>query len=220
VQAYQQNEDIHTVTARLIFEKEDVTSDERRLAKTINFGVIYGMGSLKFSRSTGVDKANANEFIQRFNARYPQVFTYLEGVKKQAISCGYVETILGRRRYFEFTSNNLRRLKGSNAEDINLSMLKNLGAYDAGLLRSAANAPIQGSSADIIKIAMVRLHKILQAYEAQLLLQVHDELVFEVPPHEWEELQPQIKSVMEEAVQLTVPLVVDVHAGENWMETK
>jgi DNA polymerase I len=220
VQAYQQNEDIHTVTARLVFEKEDVTSDERRLAKTINFGVIYGMGSLKFARSTGIDKANANEFIKRFNERYAQVFTYLERVKKEAIAHGYVETILGRRRYFDFTSNSLRQLKGSDIEAIDLSKLKNLGPYDAGLLRAAANAPIQGSSADIIKIAMVRLHEILSKYQARLLLQVHDELVFEVPPDEWEELQPQIKSVMEDAVKLTVPLVVDVRAGDNWMETK
>lgn len=220
VEAYRQNEDIHTVTARLIFEKEDVTSDERRLAKTINFGVIYGMGSLRFSRSTGLDKANANEFIKRFNERYSQVFTYLEGVKKQAISQGYVETILGRRRYFDFTSNSLRSFKSSKPEDIDVSKLKNLGVYDAGLLRAAANAPIQGSSADIIKIAMVRMREVLQNYQAHMLLQVHDELVFEIPPQEWEELQPQIKSTMEGAVSLSVPLVVDVRAGDNWMETK
>ncbi|WP_413201108.1 DNA polymerase I [Nostoc piscinale] len=220
VKAYQQNEDIHTVTARLVFEKEDVSPDERRIAKTINFGVIYGMGSLKFSRSTGIDKNVANEFIKRFNERYAKVFAYLESVKKQAIAQGYVETILGRRRYFDFQTNSLRKLKNTNPEDIDLSKLKNIGAFDAGLLRSAANAPIQGSSADIIKIAMVRLHEILKQYQARLLLQVHDELVFEVPPHEWEELQPQIKSVMEGAVTLTVPLLVEVRAGDNWMETK
>ncbi|OCQ94201.1 DNA polymerase I [Nostoc sp. MBR 210] len=220
VQAYQQNEDIHTVTARLVFEKDDVSADERRIAKTINFGVIYGMGSLKFSRSTGIDKNVANEFIKRFNERYAKVFAYLESVKKQAIAQGYVETILGRRRYFDFQTNSLRKLKNTNPEDIDLSKLKNLGPFDAGLLRSAANAPIQGSSADIIKIAMLRLHEILKQYQARLLLQVHDELVFEVPPHEWEELQPQIKSVMEGAVTLNVPLLVEVRAGENWMETK
>ncbi|MDF5711583.1 MAG: DNA polymerase I [Nostoc sp. S4] len=220
VQAYQQNEDVHTVTARLVFEKENITPQERGVAKTINFGVIYGMGSLRFSRSTGIDKDIANEFIKRFNQRYPQVFAYLERMKKEAIAQGYVETILGRRRYFEFTNNSLRKLKGSNPEDIDLSKLKNLGAYDAGLLRSAANAPIQGSNADIIKIAMVRLHEVLQKYQARLLLQVHDELVFEIPPIELEELQPQIKSVMENAVQLSVPLVVDARVGENWMETK
>ncbi|BAY36777.1 DNA polymerase I [Nostoc sp. NIES-2111] len=220
VQAYQQNEDIHTVTAKLVFEKEDISPDERRIAKTINFGVIYGMGSLRFSRSTGIDKNVANEFIKRFNERYAKVFAYLEGMKKEAIAQGYVETILGRRRYFDFTSNSLRKFKGNKPEDIDLSKLKNLGAYDAGLLRAAANAPIQGSSADIIKIAMVQIQEVLKKYQARLLLQVHDELVFEVPPHEWEELQPQIKSVMEGAVNLTVPLVVDVRAGENWMETK
>ncbi|MBW4570994.1 MAG: DNA polymerase I [Tolypothrix carrinoi HA7290-LM1] len=220
VQAYQQNEDIHTVTARLVFEKEDITSDERRLAKTINFGVIYGMGSLRFSRSTGVDKTLANEFIQRFYSRYPKVFEYLESVKKQAIAQNYVETILGRRRYFDFTSNSIRKYKGNKLEDIDLKKLGNLGASDAGFLRAAANAPIQGSSADIIKIAMVKMHEVLQSYQSRLLLQVHDELVFEVLPSEWSELQPQIKSVMENAVELSVPLVVDVRAGENWMETK
>ncbi|MBF2065562.1 MAG: DNA polymerase I [Calothrix sp. C42_A2020_038] len=220
VDAYNNNEDIHTVTARLMFEKDDITLDERRVAKTINFGVIYGMGSLRFSRSTGVDKNLANEFIKRFYTRYPKVFEYLEAVKKQAISNGYVETIIGRRRYFDFTADSLRKLKNSNPEDIDLSKLKNLGNYDAGLLRAAANAPIQGSSADIIKIAMVKMHQLLQNYQARLLLQVHDELIFEVPPNEWEELQPQIKSIMENAVELTVPLLVEARAGENWMETK
>jgi DNA polymerase-1 len=220
IQAYQQNEDIHTVTAKLVFEKEDISSDERRFAKTINFGVIYGMGAQKFARETGINPIDAKLFIERFNERYANVFAYLEKVKKEAIAYGYVETLLGRRRYFEFTSNSLRQLKGSKLEDINLQKLKNLGQYDAGLLRSAANAPIQGSSADIIKIAMVQLHEVLKKYQARLLLQVHDELVFEVPPQEWEELQPQIKSVMENAVSLSVPLVVDIHAGDNWMETK
>ncbi|MEH2197033.1 DNA polymerase I [Nostoc sp.] len=220
VQAYQQNEDVHTVTARLVFEKENITSEERGMAKTINFGVIYGMGSLRFSRSTGIDKNIANEFIKRFNERYPKVFGYLEQVKKEAIALGYVETILGRRRYFDFTNNSLRKLKGSNPEDIDLSKLKNLGPYDAGLLRSAANAPIQGSNADIIKIAMVRLHEVLKNYQARLLLQVHDELVFEIPPDEWHELQLQIKSVMENAIELSVPLLVEARVGENWMDTK
>ena len=220
IQAYQQNEDIHTVTAKLVFEKENISSDERRFAKTINFGVIYGMGAQKFARETGINPIDAKLFIERFNERYANVFAYLEKVKKEAIAYGYVETILGRRRYFEFTSNSLRQLKGSKLEDINLQKLKNLGQYDAGLLRSAANAPIQGSSADIIKIAMVQLHEVLKNYQARLLLQVHDELVFEVPPQEWSELQPQIKSLMENAVSLSVPLVVDIHAGDNWMETK
>jgi DNA polymerase-1 len=113
IQAYQQNEDIHTVTAKLVFEKEDISSDERRFAKTINFGVIYGMGAQKFARETGINPIDAKLFIERFNERYANVFAYLEKVKKEAIAYGYVETILGRRRYFEFTSNSLRQLKGS-----------------------------------------------------------------------------------------------------------
>lgn len=220
VEAYRNNEDIHTVTARLVFDKENVSSDERRLAKTINFGVIYGMGSLRFSRSTGVDKTSANEFIKRFNQRYPKVFEYLERMKREAIANGYVETILGRRRYFNFESGSLRSLQGSKPDDIDLDQLKRMSANDAQLLRAAANAPIQGSSADIIKIAMVKLHEILPNYQARLLLQVHDELVFEVPHSEWEELQLKVRETMENAVQLSVPLVVDVSAGNNWMEAK
>ncbi len=220
IEAYQGNDDVHTVTARLLFEKETVTPDERRLGKTINFGVIYGMGAQRFARETGVKATDAKVFIERFNQRYPKVFAYLQRMQQEAIAQGYVQTILGRRRYFNFTSDRLRQLRNRKPEEINLNDLKGLTAYDAGLLRAAANAPIQGSSADIIKIAMVRLHEVLQNYQARLLLQVHDELVLEIPPNEWEELQPQIRSTMDSAVELSVPLMVDVRAGQNWMETK
>ncbi|OKH40212.1 DNA polymerase I [[Phormidium ambiguum] IAM M-71] len=220
VEAYQNNQDIHTVTAKIVFEKEDITPDERRIAKTINFGVIYGMGAMRFSRSTGIKKAVASDFIQKFNTRYPKVFEYLERMKREAIANGYVETILGRRRYFNFEGGSLRAFKGSKSDEVDLTKLKNMGQNDAQLLRAAANAPIQGSSADIIKIAMVKLHEVLRNYQARLLLQVHDELVFEVPPSEWEELQPKIQETMENALPLTVPLVVDVHVGQNWMEAK
>ena len=220
VEAYKTNQDVHTVTAKLLFEKETITADERRLGKTINFGVIYGMGAQKFARSVGVSVAEGKKFIERFEQRYAQVFEYLNRVKKEAIAQGYVSTILGRRRYLKFEGQSLRNLKDSQIEAINLDHLKNLGQNDAQLLRAAANAPIQGSSADIIKIAMINLHKILHNYEARLLLQVHDELVLEVPPHEWEELQGKIRDTMENAIKLSVPLVVDIHAGYNWMETK
>jgi DNA polymerase-1 len=220
VETYQNNEDIHTVTARLLFEKETVTPDERRLGKTINFGVIYGMGAQRFAREAGVSATQGKKFIERFNQRYPKVFDYLEQMKREAIAQGYVETILGRRRYFHFNSNSLLKYRGNKPKDIDLDKLKGLDQNDAGLLRAAANAPIQGSSADIIKIAMVKIHELLQTYQARLLLQVHDELVFEVPPEEWEELQPKIKSTMESAVELSVPLIADVHAGQNWMQTK
>ncbi|MEG5185490.1 DNA polymerase I [Microcoleus sp. B4-C3] len=241
IEAYQNNRDVHTVTAQLLFEKEEITPDERRFGKTINFGVVYGMGAIKFGKSMGKSAADGKEFIKRFNERYSKVFEYLEKVKKDAIALGYVTTILGRRRYLNFDKNgSLRRLQGSNPEDIRSNELKSLSRDDAQSLRAAANAPIQGSSADIIKLAMIEVHKILQNYQARLLLQVHDELIFEVPPDEWEELQPKIRSAMESAPTIIsamenalpkntsamenapgmVPLIVDIHAGQNWMETK
>jgi DNA polymerase-1 len=220
IEAYQNNRDVHTVTAQLLFEKEEVTPDERRFGKTINFGVIYGMGAIKFGRSMGKTSADGKEFIKRFNERYSKVFEFLEKVKKEAIALGYVTTILGRRRYLNFESESILDLKGRNPQDIHSDRLKSLSRDDAQSLRAAANAPIQGSSADIIKLAMIEVHKILQNYQARLLLQVHDELIFEVPPDEWEELQPKIRSAMENALPLSVPLIVDIHAGQNWMETK
>lgn len=181
VEAYQNQEDVHTLTAQLLLEKEKVTSEERRLAKIINFGVIYGMGAQRFAREAGVSSTVGRTFIERFNERYPRVFAYLQQMQQEAISQGYVETILKRRRYFNFNSNSLLRYRGNKPQEINLDEIKGLGPYDAGLLRAAANAPIQGSSADIIKIAMARIHEVLHNYEARLLLQVHDELIFEVP---------------------------------------
>ncbi|NJL02718.1 MAG: DNA polymerase I [Spirulinaceae cyanobacterium SM2_1_0] len=220
IAAYRESQDVHAVTARLLFEKDEVTPDERRLGKTINFGVIYGMGPQRFAREAGVSSKQGKEFIERYRDRYAQVFAFLETAKRQAIAQGYVETICQRRRYFNFTSERLRQLRGQAPETIKLDELKGLTAGDSQLLRAAANAPIQGSSADIIKIAMVRLHEILRGYEARLLLQVHDELVFEVPPAEWSSLEPQIRATMEQAVDLQVPLVVDVRAGQNWMAAK
>lgn len=219
IEGYQNARDVHQLTAQLLFEKEDVTPEERRLGKTINFGVIYGMGAQRFAREAGFSVARGKEFIDRYNQRYSRVFAYLQQIKREAIARGYVETLFGRRRYFQFESGSLRQLQGSDPDKIEIDRLK-LGQYDSQLLRAAANAPIQGSSADIIKIAMVKLHDILSNYQARLLLQVHDELVFEVPPSEWEELEPKIRETMENAVTLSVPLVVDIHAGENWMEAK
>ena len=221
IEAYQNNRDVHTLTAKLLFEKEEVTADERRFGKTINFGVVYGMGAIKFGRSMGKTSKDGKEFIAKFNQRYSKVFEFLENVKKEAIALGYVTTILGRRRYLTFDKNgSLQRLKGKNPQDIHSEQLARLSRDDAQSLRAAANAPIQGSSADIIKLAMIEVQKILQNYQARLLLQVHDELIFEVPPDEWEELQPKIRTAMENALPLSVPLTVDIHAGQNWMETK
>lgn len=220
IETYQNNGDVHTVTARLLFEKEDITPDERRMAKTINFGVIYGMGAQRFARESGFSQAQAKTFIDRFYERYSRVFAYLQQMQQEAIARGYVETILGRRRYFNFGSESLKALRGHSPSDIDVNKIRLRDQYDAQLLRAAANAPIQGSSADIIKLAMIRLHKLLAGRRANLLLQVHDELVFEVHPDEWDDLQPQIRAAMESAVDLKVPLKVEMHAGQNWMEAK
>ncbi|BAU41504.1 DNA polymerase I [Leptolyngbya sp. O-77] len=220
IETYQNNGDVHTVTAQLLFEKEDITPDERRMAKTINFGVIYGMGAQRFARESGFSQAQAKTFIDRFYERYSRVFGYLQQMQQEAIARGYVETILGRRRYFNFGSESLKALRGRSPSEIDVNKIRLRDQYDAQLLRAAANAPIQGSSADIIKLAMIRLHNLLTDRRANLLLQVHDELVFEVHPDEWDDLQPQIRAAMESAVDLKVPLKVEMHAGQNWMEAK
>jgi DNA polymerase-1 len=220
LEAYQTGQDVHCLTAQLLLEKEEISSEERRLGKVINFGVIYGMGAQRFARETGVSLGDAKLFLQRFHDRYAQVFNYLQRMEKEAITKGYVKTILGRRRYFKFSSDRLRQLRGSDPDSLDLSTLKSLGKADAGLLRAAANAPIQGSSADIIKIAMVNIDQLLQPYRAHLMLQVHDELVFEIPPEELADLKPKIQQAMSQAVSLQVPLNVDIHVGQNWMDAK
>lgn len=219
LEAYRNGQDIHTVTAKLLFDKETITPEERHLGKTINFGVIYGMGAQRFAREARVTVAEGQIFINKYRLRYTRVFEYLEEIKKEAITQGFVTTILGRRRYFSFITDSLQKLKGTNPQSISLNEL-NLNYTDTRLLRAAANTPIQGSSADIIKVAMIKIQEILSHYQANLLLQVHDELIFEIPPEELDELQKKIKQTMENAVMLTVPLVVDIHLGNNWMETK
>jgi DNA polymerase-1 len=219
VEAYRKGQDVHTVTAQLIFEKEKVTPEERTLGKTINFGVIYGMGAQRFARESKLPLAESRKFIEKYHDRYFKIFEYLERMKKEALANGYVQTILGRRRYFDFDTHALRRLRGLPIEEIDLDALK-LGNEEAQMLRAAANAPIQGSSADIIKVAMVKIQELLHDYRARLLLQVHDELIFEVPADEWEILQPKIKTTMETAVELTIPLQVEIKAGNNWMKAK
>lgn len=217
--AYQTKKDVHEVTAQLLFEKDEVTTEERRLGKTINFGIIYGMGAQRFAREAAVSNKRGQEFIDKYRSRYPLVFEYLENQKKNAIAQGYVETLLGRRRYFYFTGSPLENLKGSNPNSIDLNSLKP-GKDNSELLRAAANAPIQGSSADIIKIAMVKVNDLLESYRSRLLLQVHDELVFEIHPEEWENLRPKIQETMENAVSLSIPLEVEINVGKNWMEAK
>tara|TARA_B100000212_G_scaffold30777_1_gene20110 strand:+ start:1486 stop:4410 length:2925 start_codon:yes stop_codon:yes gene_type:complete len=221
IDAFHQNDDIHSLTARLIFEKDEINSDERRVGKTINFGVIYGMGIKKFARSTGVSTNEAKEFLIKYKERYSKIFKFLELQEKLALSRGYVETIFGRRREFKFDKNGLGRLKGKDPYEIDLQSARRAG-MEAQSLRAAANAPIQGSSADIIKVAMIQLHQkfIEMNISAKMLLQVHDELLFEVEPDCLESTTKLIKNIMEDCVKLKVPLLVDIGIGENWMETK
>ncbi len=221
VNAYQQGDDVHALTARLLLEKEDITPDERRLGKTINFGVIYGMGAQRFARETGVGQAQAKEFLSKYKQRYPKVFAFLELQERLALSKGYVETILGRRRPFPFDPNGLGRLRGKDPLAIDLEVARR-GGMEAQQLRAAANAPIQGSSADIIKVAMVQLHHKLESsgLAARLLLQVHDELVLEAAPEALDAVVTLTRETMENAIKLSVPLVVETGVGPNWMEAK
>ncbi|WP_330204168.1 DNA polymerase I [Cyanobacterium sp. Dongsha4] len=219
ISAYQNNQDIHTVTAKLLLEKEDITPEERNLGKTINFGVIYGMGAQKFSRETGVKTATAQKFIDIYREKYANVFNYLENQKKEALVNGYVTTILGRRRYFYFNDREAEKLINADINSFELSDF-NFNYQTIQMLRSAANAPIQGSSADIIKLAMIEVNKILAEEEGNLLLQVHDELVFELPSEKVDDLSVKIKEAMENVLSLKIPLLVDIHTGNNWMEAK
>jgi DNA polymerase-1 len=221
VEAYRNGDDVHALTARLLLEKEEVSSEERRLGKTINFGVIYGMGAQRFARETGVSQAAAKDFLSRYRQRYPKVFAFLELQERLALSRGYVETILGRRRPFAFDPGGLGRYLGKDPLSLDLELARR-GGLEAQQLRAAANAPIQGSSADIIKLAMVQLQGRLEheGLPARLLLQVHDELVLEAAPGAAEVVLELTRHTMEQAMQLSVPLVVETGAGPNWMEAK
>jgi DNA polymerase-1 len=221
IEAFRQGDDVHALTARLLLEKDAVTAAERRLGKTINFGVIYGMGAQRFARETGVGAAQAKDFLARYRRRYPQVFAYLELQERLALSRGYVETLLGRRRTFHFDPGGLGRHLGKDPMAIDLEAARRAG-MEAQQLRAAANAPIQGSSADIIKLAMVQLHRRLQAEQlpARLLLQVHDELVLEAAPQAVEQVQRLTVDTMEQAFTLSVPLVAETGCGSDWMAAK
>jgi DNA polymerase-1 len=205
VQAFQAGGDIHRQTAALIFEVplDEVTSTMRSRAKTINFATIYGQGAHALSRQLGIEHAEAKEFITRYFQRFQGVRNYLDSMVAFAREHGYVQTIFGRRRY-------IPELRERNF---------NIRAFGE---RVAANSPIQGSAADLIKIAMIRIDDALrtQQLQSKMLLQVHDELVFEVMPTELEKVKELVKYEMEHAAELSVPLVVDLGVGKNWLETK
>jgi DNA polymerase-1 len=205
VEAFKAGGDIHRQTAAIIFDVPlgEVTSDMRARAKTINFATIYGQGAHALSRQLKIEHAEAKEFILRYFERFRGIRAYLDSSVEFAKQNGYVTTLFGRRRY-------IPELRERNF---------NIRAFGE---RAAANSPIQGSAADLIKIAMIRIDDVLRkgGHASKMLLQVHDELVFEVPPGEVDIVKDLVKHEMEHAAELSVPLVVDIGTGANWLETK
>lgn len=205
IDAFRNDQDIHATTASKLFhiDIDDVSREQRGLAKTINFATIYGSSAFGISNRTDMDPKEAQHFLDQYFVTYPRIKEYIDQTTEKLMSEGYVETLLGRKRFFPELKNS--RLPYNQRMSIE---------------RAAINAPIQGTAADIMKIAMIRLHNELTKgkYQARMLLQVHDELVLEVPNDECEAITTLICSVMESAYQLDVPLKVDVEMGPNWYD--
>lgn len=203
IESFRRGEDIHASTASRVFQVplEEVTREQRSNAKTVNFGIIYGVSAFGLSNQTNLSRTEARELIDTYYATYPKLRTYISEQIDFAREHGYVQTVLGRRRY-------LKDINGSNA------------VVRGAAERLAINAPIQGSAADIIKIAMIRIHQKLQegGLKTKMLLQVHDELVFDVYREELDQVSKMIRAEMENAYSLAVPLVVDIGVGDNWLE--
>ncbi len=204
-EAFNNNEDIHTRTASQIFnvEASDVTLEMRSRAKTVNFGIVYGMGDFSLAQELGIKKYEAKEYIESYFANFSGVKNYMENIVETAKNDGYVTTLFNRRRY-------LPELNAGNF------IQRSFGE------RVAMNTPIQGSAADIIKIAMVNIYKRLKAekLKSKLVLQVHDELIIDACKNELEQVKSILKYEMENAVKLNVPLVADMNVGETWYEAK
>lgn len=205
IEAFQNGEDIHTKTAMNVFdvEKDDVTSDMRRHAKAVNFGIVYGISDYGLSQSIGISRKEAGEFIDRYLESFPGVKRYMEDVVSEAKQDGFVSTLMQRRRYLP---------------EINSRNFNQRGFAE----RTAMNTPIQGTAADIIKLAMVQMDTRLKEenLQARMLLQVHDELIFEAPEEEIETLKRIVPEVMESAIKLDVPLKVDYEYGSTWYDAK
>ena len=203
IDAFQHDEDIHKRTAAEIFatNQEQITAEQRRYAKTINFGLIYGMSEYGLAKSLGIELQAAQHFISRYFNRYPGVHEYMEKTKEQALQHGYVETLFGRRLY-------LPGLKSTNANE------------RAGAFRAAINAPMQGTASDLIKRAMIAVYKWLnqEKMQTKLIMQVHDELVLQVPEYELSSVQTHLPQLMANVAKLKVPLIADVGYGHNWDE--
>jgi DNA polymerase I len=202
IQSFQKNEDIHKATASKVFNipLEEVTREQRSHAKTVNFGIIYGVSAFGLSNQTSLSRAESAALIEAYYQTYPSLKTYINNQIQFARENGYVQTILGRRRY-------LKDINSQNA------------IVRGGAERNAVNAPIQGSAADIIKIAMINIYEKLtnENWKSKMLLQVHDELVFDVHQSELEKIKPMIKHEMENAFTLNVPLIVEIGEGEDWL---
>ena len=205
VDAFRKGEDIHARTAGEIFDvpPEFVTPELRSRAKAVNFGLIYGISGFGLSRNTGVSRREAGDFIAKYFEKYPGVKRFMDESAAEGIRLGYARTMMGRRRY-------LPELKSPKAP------IREFGK------RAAMNTPVQGTAADIIKLAMVRTDKALReaGMQSRLILQVHDELLLECPPEEAEKAAEILREAMEGAAQLKVPLVAEVHRGQNWAEAK
>jgi DNA polymerase-1 len=203
IKAFQNHEDIHKSTASKVFNVplEEVTREQRSHAKTVNFGIIYGVSAFGLSNQTNLSRKESADLIEAYYQTYPRLKSYIHEQVEFARENGYVQTILGRRRY-------LKDINSQNA------------IVRGGAERNAVNAPIQGSAADIIKIAMINIHEKLTSenWKSKMLLQVHDELVFDVHNSELEKIKPMIKHEMENAFKLDVPLDVDLGAGKDWLE--
>ncbi|WP_299128172.1 DNA polymerase I [uncultured Winogradskyella sp.] len=203
IEAFKNGKDIHASTASRVFNVpiNEVTREQRSNAKTVNFGIIYGVSAFGLSNQTDLSRSESNELIETYYSTYPKLKAYMSKQVDFARDNGYVQTVLGRRRYLK---------------DINSRNAVVRGAAE----RNAVNAPIQGSAADIIKIAMINIYNKLQSgnYKSTMLLQVHDELVFDIYKPELETMKTLIKSEMENAYQLSVPLDVDLDIGDNWLE--
>ncbi len=206
LEAFRQGEDIHRTTAAAVYgvPMADVTYDMRRVAKTANFAMVYGSSAFGLAQQTGLTRDEAAQFMEAYFARFPRVQTYIESTKKQAAERGYVETLLGRRRYFPELAPRSKAAPGQRR----------------AAERMAINAPIQGSAADIIKIAMIRLHQALKQrnLRSRMILQVHDELVLEIPEKEADTVRPLVVEIMERAFDLAAPLKVDAEIGPNWLD--
>jgi DNA polymerase I len=203
LQAFATGQDVHRATASEVFgvKPEEVSSNQRRAAKAINFGLIYGMSAFGLARNLGIERGVASEYVELYFQRYPGVKKYMEATRAAAHRDGYVETVFGRRLYLPNLTAKIQGLR-------------------QGAERAAINAPMQGTAADIIKRAMITVDEWLQPHgdEIRMLMQVHDELVFEVRGDALEKYQPGIRERMSGAAQLKVPLVVDIGTGNNWDE--